>query len=315
MTRRLLLTLALSVILLWPALVLAAGVQALFGIESPTAGPFPSDLFTVADRSHNTKLRVNLPFPDCNVHVSDCEDLHVINTLDGFNLQPRLSLPFSGPIDVTTVTSATVFLVNLGSTRPRGHCDSQVVGINQIVWDPETNMLHVESDALLEQHTRYALIVTNGIHDADGDPVETSEAFARFRHNLNFGQTKDPALKAYRKALLDALEAAQHAGVRPRDVVVASVFTTQSTTAVLEKIRDQLTAALPEPADFTLAEDGSRTVFARSTVSGITFDQTRPHRSCLHPCHRTSGASRRRARFRRNDRLRQVRVPQLRGPG
>ena len=98
MTRRLLLTIVLSVILLWPVLLPAAGVQALFGIESPTAGPFPSDLFTIADRSHNTKLRVNLPFPDCNAHPSDCHDLHVINTLDGFNLQPRLSLPFSGPI-------------------------------------------------------------------------------------------------------------------------------------------------------------------------------------------------------------------------
>ena len=181
--------------------------------------------------------------------------------------------PSVDPSLVTTVTSETVFLVHLGSTRPGGHCGSQVVGINQIVWDPATNMLHVESDELLDQHTRYALIVSNGVQDAVGDPIETSEAFARFRHNLNFGQTKDPALKAYRKALLDALKAAQHAGVRQRDVVVASVFTTQSITAVLEKIRDQLTAALPEPVDFTLADDGSRTVFVRSAVSGITFDR------------------------------------------
>ena len=93
---------------------------------------------------------------------------------------------------MTTVTSETVFLVHLGSTRPGGHCGSQVVGINQIVWDPATNMLHVESDELLDQHTRYALIVSNGVQDAVGDPIETSEAFARFRHNLNFGQTKIP---------------------------------------------------------------------------------------------------------------------------
>ena len=131
----------------------------------------------------------------------------------------------------------------------------------------------MESDELLDQHTRYALIVTNGVQDAVGDPVETSEAFARFRHDLNFGRTKDSALKAYRKALLDALQAARHAGVRPRDVVVASVFTTQSTTAVLEKIRDQLAADIPEPVDFNLAEDRSRTVFTRSTVAEITFDQ------------------------------------------
>lgn len=273
MTRRLLRTMVLSGLLLWPVSVLAVGVQALFGIESPTAGPFPSDLFTIADPGHNTGLRVNLPFPDCNTHPSDCDDLHVLNTLDGFNLQPRLSLPFSGLIDVTTVTSETVFLVNLGSTRPNGHSGGQVVGVNQIVWDPATNMLHVESDELLDQHTRYALLVTNGIQDAGGDPVETSEAFARFRHDLNFGQTHDSALKAYRKALLDALQAAEKAGVQQRDVVVASVFTTQSITAVLEKIRDQLKADTPEPVDFNLAEDGARTVFARSVVTGITFDQ------------------------------------------
>jgi len=33
------------------------------------------------------------------------------------------------------------------------------------------------------------------------------EAFARFRHDLNFGQTKDPALKAARKALFDQMVA------------------------------------------------------------------------------------------------------------
>ena len=59
----------------------------------------------------------------------------------------------------------------------------------------------------------------------------------------------------------------------PAEIVAASVFTTQSTTAVLEKIRAQLKAKSPEPADFKLAEDGSRTVFERSVVSGITFDQ------------------------------------------
>ena len=115
-------------------------------------------MFTVADPSHNTGLRVNLPLPDCQVRPSDCDDLQVINTLDGFNLQTRLSIPFSGPIDVTTVTSDTVFLVNLGRTLHRRKAGGHVVGINQIVWDQETHTLHVESDELLAQHTRYALL-------------------------------------------------------------------------------------------------------------------------------------------------------------
>jgi len=117
------------------------------------------------------------------------------------------------------------------------------VGINQIVWDPASKTLFAESDELLEQHTRYALIITRGIRDPDGQPVESSEQFERFRHDLNLGQTHDPALKEYRKDLLSALEAARQAGVAGADVVTASVFTTQSATAILEKIRDQLHAA------------------------------------------------------------------------
>src|SRR6266849_3710903 len=107
---------ALTVTLLVPSLALAAGVQALFDLESPATSPFPSDWFTVTDASHNTGRRVNLPAPDCGVRPSDCEDVEVINTLDGFNLQPRLSIPFDGPIDVGTVNSNTVFLVKLGDT-------------------------------------------------------------------------------------------------------------------------------------------------------------------------------------------------------
>src|SRR5260370_12975402 len=132
-----------------------AGVRALFDLRTPTTGPSPSDWFTVADSRHNTRRRVNLPMPDCLVRQSDCEDLNVINTLNGFNLQPRLSIPFHGPIDVNSVTSNTVFLVSLGDTLNRHDHGGQVVGINQTVWDPETNTLHVESDELLNQHTRF----------------------------------------------------------------------------------------------------------------------------------------------------------------
>ena len=87
-----------------------------------------------------------------------------------------------------------------------------MVGITQIVWDLETHTLHVESDELLAQHTPYALVVTNSLRDLWGDPVEASEAVAQFRHDLNFGQTKDPALKGYGKALSEGVAAAATVG-------------------------------------------------------------------------------------------------------
>src|SRR5262249_2326073 len=80
-------------------------IHALFNLHHPETGPFPSDVFTVPDQTHNTGRRVTLPYPDCTIRVSDCEDLALVNTLDGFGLQTRLSIPFDGSIDVNTATS------------------------------------------------------------------------------------------------------------------------------------------------------------------------------------------------------------------
>src|SRR5262245_40886902 len=78
--------------------------------DALTTSPFPSNRFTVADPNQNTGRRVNLPPPDLATYFSDYQDTQLLNTLDGFNLQPRLSIPFSGPIDVNSVNSQDVFL-------------------------------------------------------------------------------------------------------------------------------------------------------------------------------------------------------------
>ena len=61
--------------------------------------------------------------------------------------------------------------------------------------------------------------------------------------------------------------------MNPFDIVAVSVFTTQSTTSVLEKIRNQIKAATPAQADFLLGSGGTRTVFPLNTVTGITFNE------------------------------------------
>ncbi len=68
-------------------------------------------------RSSLPGLRVNVPLPNCATNPSDCADLTLVNQLDGFNLQPRLSIPFDGAIDVSTVNSKTVFLIKLPAAR------------------------------------------------------------------------------------------------------------------------------------------------------------------------------------------------------
>ena len=240
-------------------------VHALFNLHHPETGPFPSDVFTVADRTQNTGRRINLPYPDCTVRLSDCEDLTVVNTLDGFGLQTRLSIPFDGSIDANTVTSEAIFLISLGSTIDRvGDPPGTVIGINQIVWDTFTHTLHVETDELLTQHTRYVLIVTNRLREINGRPVEPSESFRRFRQTVR-GE--------YKQALLEAIHAARGLGVGEREIVTASVFTTQSITSVMERIRDQIKAGWPDPANFLLGPRGERAVFNLADVKSIDWNQ------------------------------------------
>jgi galactose mutarotase-like enzyme len=98
----------------------ASGVHPLFDLSSPERTPFPSDRFTVADDEQNTARRVHLPLPeDCTAEASQCEDVALLNQLDGFNLNARISVPFDGDIDPASVTSRTVFLVSLGDALAR----------------------------------------------------------------------------------------------------------------------------------------------------------------------------------------------------
>jgi len=235
------------VLILIPGLAFA-GVEALFDLSSPASSPFPSDRFTVRDHDQKTGVRVSLPKPSCSARPSDCADIDVINTLDGFNLQPRLSIPFSGPIDVSTVSSSTVFLVRLG----HGH-DGDPVGINQIVWDPATNTLHAESNDFLDQHARYLLVVTDGVRGADGRRVG-GDALEDFLDDGKRGKHDDHggSLGDYRRDLREALERVK---IRGQHVVAASVFSTLSATAIMEKIRHEIKRRHPAPATMLASFD------------------------------------------------------------
>ena len=139
-----------------------AGVQPSFDLSTPDGGPFPSDRWTVADWSQPTGVRVDLPKPDCTARPSDCADIDVLNTLDGFNVQPRISIPFTGAIDPNSVSSSIVFLIRIP--------DVAITGINQIAWEPAAEHAPRRVGSAARQHTRYLLVVTTGVRDASGRP-------------------------------------------------------------------------------------------------------------------------------------------------
>jgi hypothetical protein len=208
---------------------------------------FPTNLDTTRDHTQLTGLRVNLPQPNCATNPSDCADVAVLDTLDGFNIQPRISIPFSGPIDVSTVSSKTIFMIG----------DGHVVGINQVDWEPATNTLHVESDQQLKQDTTYLLVVTRGVRDASGHPVDAIDVGHRWNGD-------------YRDEVQRCLPWALGRGLGPVGIADVSVFTTQSITATSKQILSQLHGG---PATFTLGTHGERTVFPLASLTGITVNR------------------------------------------
>jgi hypothetical protein len=243
-----------------PLVALASGVSVRYDLSDPSGSPFPSDRYTVRDWSNNTFRRVNLPKPDCAVRPSDCADIDVINTLDGFSTQPRLTVPFTGDIDPATVSSSTVYLVNLGDTLSlRGF--GRKVGINQVVWDPASKTLAFESDELLEEHSRYLLVVTDGVRDAKGKKIKAGR----------YGDDDDQRHGEYRRDLRDAARSGHHGRQK---VVAATLFTTQSATTDLLKIMRQIKRAAPAPASFMAGNGGTvRSVFPTAGLAGIQLNR------------------------------------------
>jgi hypothetical protein len=230
-------------------------VSVSFDLSRPEGGPFPSDIFTVADVTQMTGRRLNYPLPDCTVRPTDCEDLEMVNSLDGWGLQPRVSIPFTGDVDPATLNSDTVFLLDIP--------DGRRIGINQLIWDPATHTLHGESDEVLDQHHRYAVIVTDRVRDTSGNAVKAMRDF----HFMDAHQ----APGWYRARLKEVFDAVRLQGLLKSQIIAASAFTTQSITPVMERIRDSIKASTPPPADFRLGPSGEFTVFPRNQVLSATW--------------------------------------------
>ena len=213
----------------------------------------------------------------------------MLNELDGFSTRPLVVIPFDGDIDPMTAPG-NVFFVSLGDTThdwtdsgpdsiPSDERDHEglrrrsgfgrIIGVNQIVWDPATRVLHAKADRLLEEHARYALVVTSGIRAPTGQPLSASEAFRSYQRALD-----SPDNRWYRKSLAAAEWAARRATPQPHEVVAVSSFTTQSVTYLREKITTQILSAAPPPApDFNILHGGGRAIFEFDRIESITHNQ------------------------------------------
>jgi hypothetical protein len=220
-----------------PAVGWAAEVQSLF----------PSDRLTTPDPQQSTGRRVALPLPDCAVDAAGCDEIRLLNELDGFSVNPRIAIRFSGPVALESLTRATAFLLPLISEP-----GAAPIGLAQLVWDGESNTVYARPERLLLQARRYALVLTTKVTDEAGQPLALpagSPLVSEAAHGISAQGLVLQRLKAL--------------GLQRRDLATASVFTTQSVTVGLEQMRAALESGPAPDLRFALAPGGARSAYAR----------------------------------------------------
>lgn len=229
--------------LLWAPGVWAAQVQSLF----------PSDRLTVPDPRQSTGRRVALPLPSCDADRAGCDEVRLINELDGFSVTPRVAVRLSGPVSLESVTRASAFILPLWS-EPL----PSPVGLGQLVWDGERHTLYARPERSLLQGRRYALVVTSRVLDGEGRPLRRASG-AALVSEAPYGVSAESLVFQQLRTL----------GIPRRDVTAVSVFTTQSVTVGLEQMRAALEDG-PAPAlRFALGPGGRRSVYARVELDAL----------------------------------------------
>lgn len=244
----------------------ASAIAVAFSATNPDAAPFPSDRYTLADANQLTLRRVALPKSNCTVQVSDCQDIDELNTYDGFSVTPRFTVPFTGDIDPTTVTSDSVYLLRVGG--PQGFALAEKSGINQVAWDAPSRMLSFKSDELLRESSRYLLVITDRVKDTAGRALGGA-GWIDAESGLPIGAAGEAG--DYRGLLRQALQLAPKDAGKP---VAATLFTTQTATAELAAMVKQVKARTATGLDFAIASQAGakvRAVFDAAQVTAAVF--------------------------------------------
>ena len=219
-----------------PRLALCATAIVAIAIAVPTAaaanGPnqggtstasvtlFPSDGLTVRDRTQLTGRRIDLPLPDCTTHLTDCNTIGQLNTLDGFDIDPQIALTFNQPVDAESVAANVTVKALVDEESP-------AIGVDRVVYDPTTHTVYAHPVDQLAPDTHYQLRLKGDNH------LGIPEAHSEF--------TTESATTGLlnMRAQLDSGAAYQAAGIGPdeRGLQVDAVVPAAGTT--LTYTRDQ----------------------------------------------------------------------------
>jgi hypothetical protein len=215
---------------------------------------FPTDRLTAPDSGQLTGRHVAMLAPSCPTDPAGCDDVALLNQLDGFSVNPRVAITFDGPIRIESVTRETAFIVPVaaeGAAVP--------IPLGQFVWDGEGKVLYARPERALLQSRIYALVVTTRIVDAEGKRLRPAPDFLKPREGTDHA----------RKVETQMWKAISPTGLKWADIAGIALFTTQSVTADLERMRAVLESRAPPTVTFDLAPGGARSVFARDYLQAI----------------------------------------------
>jgi Bacterial Ig-like domain len=246
--------LSLSLLLLLPLQAWAGNTTVLFQASLPSIGPFPSNALTLPTSTQKTGLQVNLPTPmGCTLlsTSAQCVNTELLNQLDGFNVNPRITVCFSAAVNVSTLTAGISFIAADRIGLP--------ISINQVIFDPAANCAYAKPSQVLDQDTQYLLVVTSAVTDTHGNGVTPS---ADYSNCVNTGDT------TYCQALSQAVRSTLPFGIPGYTIAAASLFTTMSATSWMQKAWENLNSGAI-PGVGTLA--GPLSTFSLSNVTSIVW--------------------------------------------
>ena len=211
--------------------------------------PFPNDL--LMDRTTGT---VNIPNPD------GLDAIASVNSLHGFSTTSAMTFYLDGAPDAATVNSSTikVFDVTTGAAE-----FGSEVAVAFMPFDPVSGSLSMVPMSPLKPLHRYAAIVTRGVTDTHGTPIEPSQVFYLVR-NANplvdgdghsttslLDDASAGLLEMLRQSMIPVFDFLGAVGVTRDQVAVAFTFSTQPTYHDMLTLRAQLdemaAIAPPEP--------------------------------------------------------------------